>query len=129
MRGWVRIGHAKRTPEFATWEMRLKKSFKKNNRRRGVSGECKSFDSPWVESSRCPFAFFGSFFYEPLPSQDGPPEKRNKERKKKTHFESGLYQQGHERGRAKSAAQSGIFFGFIPRGGNGNWVVFLTGEV
>ena len=26
---WVRIGHAKRTPEFAAWEMRLKQLFKK----------------------------------------------------------------------------------------------------
>ena len=34
---WVRIGHAKRTSEFATWEMRLKKNIsKKNNRRPGV---------------------------------------------------------------------------------------------
>jgi len=26
---WVRIGHAKRTPEFATWEMRQKKCYSK----------------------------------------------------------------------------------------------------
>ena len=35
---WVRIGHAKRTPEFAEWELRFKQSYsQKNNRRRGVS--------------------------------------------------------------------------------------------
>ena len=34
---WVHVGHAKRTPEFATWEMRRNKVIpRKANRRRGV---------------------------------------------------------------------------------------------